>query len=188
MMKNLTNMIGLDLYLSSLSNEDYSKIEHMLISENNHITPLLSWDVFSENHADKLKEFSRNQDIVKVLSLAEKFNWQNDMNATFEGNPFEAIVVTDVHQNIIWVNDGFTEMSGYLKKDALNKTPSFLQGSQTSHETKSRFRKKLSGIEPFTEVITNYKKNNELYKCEVKIFPLFNKEKTHYMALERQVG
>ncbi len=180
-------MIGLDMYFSSLSQDERIRFKHKFALKTVQTMPLMSWDVFSVHHFNKLKAFKREQDIAKVLSLAKKFNWKTDINSIFEGNPCEAIVVTDLHKKIIWVNDGFSDMTGYSKKDALDQTPTFLQGSQTSLKAKERFRAKLSGIEPFTEVITNYKRNNEPYNCEVKVFPLFNNEKTHYIALERQV-
>lgn len=188
MAKNISNMIGLDIYLSSMSDNSYSEIERLIRFQSIPTTPLLSWEFFSEHRFNQLKELKRAQDIAKVKSLARLLNWENDINEIFDRNDFEAILVTDLHQKIVWVNDGFTEMTGYYKSDALNRTPVFLQGPKTSSEATSRFRKNLIADQPFKEIITNYRKNKDIYECEVHIFPLFNKEKTHFIALERQVG
>ena len=134
-------------------------------------------------------ESKRFQDIIEVKSLASKFNWQNNIDSIFENVQFEAILVTDINEKILWVNNGFSNMTGFSKTDALTKTPRFLQGSKTSIESKQRIRKNLKINLPFKDVIINHKKNGVPYKCEVKIFPLYNNgNKTHYIALERQVG
>jgi len=113
----------------------------------------------------------------------------NDINKAFEINDYEALIITDSNQNIIWVNNGFTQMTGYSKTFALNKTPRFLQGDKTSIYAKKRIRQNISKNKPFREVIVNHKKDGSTYKCEVKILPLFNKnETTHYMAFEKRVG
>lgn len=127
-------------------------------------------------------------DLERVQTFAKKFKWHNDLEAAFNENDYEALIITDKNQNIIWVNEGFTKMTGYAKKDALNKTPRFLQGEKTSVQTKKRIKSKLALDKPFQEVIINHRKDNSTYKCEVKIFPLYNEETTHYIAFEKLVG
>ena len=188
MKNNLVNMMSLDIYLSSISENNfekiYSKIEHNILR-----LPLMSWDIYSKANSKKLIEFKRSQDIIKVKSLASKFNWQDNIDSIFEKEQFEAILVTDINQKILWINNGFSDMTGFSKTEALRKTPRFLQGSETSMKSKQRIRKKLKTNLPFKEVIINHKKDGIPYKCEVKIFPLYNDgNKTHYIALERQVG
>ena len=78
-------------------------------------------------------------------------------------------------------------MTGYSKKYALHKTPSFLQGEATQGLTRNRIRKKLELLKPFTEVIVNYRKDNTPYKCEVKIIPLYKDKVTHFLAIEKKV-
>ena len=153
------------------------------------VMPLLSWDFYIHHYFRNLKQFEKKSETEKINELAKKFNWQNDINAIIQDNEYEAIVITDMSQKIIWVNNGFTEMTGYSKKFAVDKRPStFLQGEGTSAETKAKIRENLKLDVPFKQVIINYKKDNTPYKCEVQIIPLYGKETTHYIALERQVG
>ena len=187
MTNDINNMMCLDIYLSSLNEYQLKAMDDNINSANIQTMPLLSWDIYSDHHFNQLSELNRTQDILKVEALGQKLNWNVDINALFEKESFEAIVVTDINQKIIWVNDGFTEMTGYFKNEALNRTPRFLQGPKSCVDTKDRIRKKLSGIKPFKEVIINYRKNNDAYECEVKIFPLYNEETTHFMALEKLV-
>lgn len=150
--------------------------------------PLLCWDIYSEYFLKLLEDSKREQDILKIKSLAKKLNWKNDIDAIFEKKYFEAIVLTDLQQSILWVNKGFTDMTGYSKKHALNKRPVFLQGIKTCLEIRKKIRTQLNANKPFTAIITNYKKDNTPYECEVKIFPLFTNETTHFLALEKQLA
>ncbi|TBN04758.1 PAS domain-containing protein [Hyunsoonleella flava] len=186
---NLYKMMCLDIYLSSLNKTEYEAVSKTISKGSRIITPLTSWDIYSQGNIEKLQEAERLQDIRKVKSYAKKMNWDNDIDFIFEKETFEAILITDLKQKIIWVNKGFTKMTGYLKREVLNKTPRVLQGSKTSDTSRSNIKEKLKTNLAFTEVITNYKKDGTPYKCEVKIFPLkVNNKKTHFVALERQVA
>jgi PAS domain S-box-containing protein len=188
MKHNLNNMMALDLYLGSLKRSDYNIAFEDLKSSCNQCMPLMSWDFHSLSFNKQLLEAQRQQDILKVVHLAQKYNWQNDIHAIFKKHPFEALLLTNHQQRIVWVNHGFTAMTGYLKKEVVNKTPRILQGKETSKTSRSRIRKKLEANLPFAEIITNYKKGGSAYTCEVKIFPLRTEKTTHYLALERQVS
>ena len=150
--------------------------------------PLVSWDIFINSYYSNLRQFEKKSERETINKLAQKFNWKNNIDSIINENDYEALVITDMRQNIIWVNNGFTEMTGYTKKFALDKRPTFLQGEATSEETKAKIREHLRLDKPFKEVIINYKKDNTPYKCEVQIIPLYGDETTHYIALERQVG
>lgn len=185
-MKNdLSQMMSLDIYLSTLSNKEYYKIRPLIGSQKFQIAPLLSWDIYSEDYFIKVKALRREQDILKVKEMGNKLGWKNNINAIFEKQHFEALVITDLEQKILWVNDGFTEMTGYSKNDAINNTPKFLQGPDTCSNAKKRMKTKLNGCAPFTEVLVNYRKDGTPYTCEVKIVPLFDHNTTHFLALEK---
>jgi len=149
--------------------------------------PLTSWDIYIDNYHQLLAESKKRVELQQVAMLAEKYNWQNDLHSVFSTLEYEALIITDINQYIIWVNEGFTTMTGYSQKYALNKTPRFLQGVQTSIETKKRIRQKIKAQQPFREIIVNHKKDKTPYKCEVNIIPLYNKETTHFIAFEKQV-
>jgi len=187
MKHNLYNMRCLDIYLSGLSLEEYERIKHQIDPSKIKKGPLLSWDIFTENYQKKIDEARKNVEIQQVISLAKKFSWKNDLNIAFKENDYEALVITDLNQRIIWINEGFTKMTGYSKKFAINKTPEFLQGEKTSRETKRRLRENIIQNKPFKDIIVNYKKDRTAYNCEIKIIPLFNDQTTHYIAFEKEV-
>ncbi|MDC7998946.1 PAS domain-containing protein [Gilvibacter sediminis] len=187
MKSNLTDLSTLDLFLSGLSTEEYTQLKPNLLEESLKAMPLLSWDLFMSAYQKQLTQAQKRAEVDKVFAFAKKFKWQADLDLAFAENDYEALIITDKDQNIIWVNDGFTVMTGYEKSYAISKTPRFLQGASTSVATKNRIRKKLKANKPFSEVIVNHRKDRSPYKCEVKIIPLVSETTTHYIAFEKAV-
>lgn len=183
MRSNLTNMICLDLYLSSLNKDKYLEVKSLLKTSTKRNINLLSWgtqNLFKENTVSK--------DINSIEILTNNFKWKNEISEILNKNSYESLVVTNINKKIVWVSDGFKKMTGYTKDFALDKTPDFLQGKKTSEATKSKIRKTLLKNKPFKGIILNYRKDKSTYKCELKIFPLFSKTNpTHFLALEREV-
>ncbi|GAB5401493.1 MAG: hypothetical protein Aureis2KO_30780 [Aureisphaera sp.] len=185
---NLSEMSCLDLYLSTLSVEEQEKLKDEIVPSKALAMPLLSWDLFSENYSRRLQQARKGNDIKNVAALAQRYDWKNDVQSILSEHEFDAIVITDAQQKIVWVNEGFTTMTGYPKSFALDKSPKFLQGKETSETTRKKIKAQLKKDRPFKEIITNYKKDQVAYDCEVRIFPLYNEGTTHYLALEREVG
>lgn len=188
MKNNIAKMTCLDVYLSSLTKEEFEYVKPNIKSVAYKGMPIMSWDIHIENYHDSLERARKQNEINHVMVMAEKYNWNNDLKSEFYKNDYEALIITDKLQNIIWVNDGFSKMTGYPKKFAINKTPKFLQGEKTSAKTKKIIWENILKDKPFQEVITNYKKDRTPYKCEIKIIPLYSQETTHYIAFERKIG
>lgn len=149
--------------------------------------PLLSWDIFSQFSTSYFRSISeKNSDRNELTYFAHTFKWKNKVSDILRNNEYEALVLTDYSKKILWVNEGFTKMTGYSKQYAKNKRPSFLQG-KNSNEKRMSIRKKLASNRPFKEVIVNYRKDGTPYDCELHIFPLISENSIHYLALERAV-
>jgi len=188
MKKNLMNMQSLDIYLSSLSMEEFKEIEDEITVSDLKLMPLRSWDIYNDFYARQLSSIKQNNAIDSFKKIAQKFNWNNDLDAVFKDKTFDALVLTNKEAKIQWVSEGFSDMTGYSSRFVLDKTPHFLQGKETDKAVLNRIRHKLSREEPFTEVLVNYKKDQTPYKCEISVIPLVTENTTHYLALERQAG
>ena len=184
---NLSNMMYLDFFLSAQNKEDYKAIEPLLITPEFANFPLKSFDIFVDSFTSKMKTLDRENDINCIKEFAAKYKWTSNIDIIFKDIDFEAIVLTNDKQEIIWVNEGFKEMTGFTKKFAQQKTPSFLQGKDTCNVTKERIRENIKLNKPFTDIVINYKKDKTPYRCEIKVFPLFTENTTHYIALEKAV-
>ncbi|WP_442265591.1 PAS domain-containing protein [Tenacibaculum sp. ZS6-P6] len=189
MRNGITKMKSLDIYLNSLSKSKYEEIKPLLVDKNKARINMLSFDLHIQNYHSLLKSSSLQKDIFSLKNIASSFSWESNIESILTKNSFEALILTDIDRNILWVNDGFSKMTGYPKNYAVRKTPSFLQGRSTSAEVRERIRQKLQLGNPFKEVIINHKKDKTEYKCELHIFPLKDKnEVTHFLALEKQIA
>ncbi len=121
--------------------------------------------------------------------LKDHFQWSTDISPLLE-RKFDALVLTDLSQQILWVDEGFEKMTGYSPSFALGKSPEFLQGKETSKQSKQQVRNKLKEKVNFTSQLINYKKDGRAYLCEISIFPLLNQHQlpTHFLALENEIG
>lgn len=182
------NMASLDVFLISLSSKEYKRIESA-IQSTAVCAPLLSMDLYSKNFHHSLELEKRRLDLSYLLQLEPDLNSFFDHKLILQQD-YDALVLTDTYQNITWVNKGFTKMTGYPAGFALGKSPKFLQGVNTSNETVQRIRQQLGNQGIFSEIVINYRKNQEEYKCEITIIPLFdhNHSLTHYLAIEKEVA
>jgi len=185
-------MKALDIIVDSLPTDVYEKIEPQIVKEHEKkvVLPLISSDLFFESFHRNIESNAIEQEIKALKKVSKSFFWQNDFDKILKENDFESLVVTDNSKKIIWVNNGFTKMTGYSKKYVIDKTPDFLQGKNTSLNSRKIIRTNLNSGKPFKATVLNYKKDMSTYKCELHIFPLFNidQEITHYLALEKQVA
>lgn len=100
--------------------------------------------------------------------------------------PQVAVIVTDANKRILWVNEGFTAITGYALSEVVGKKPSILQGIGSEQDAIQRISKGLKNQTVFKEEITNYRKNGEPYTCKLVIHPIFNdsRQLTNYIAFE----
>lgn len=101
--------------------------------------------------------------------------------------PHIAVILTDANRRIQWVNQDFTVITGYALNEVIGRIPGrILQGPETESEVVDRIRYQLNAKLPLKEVITNYRKDGEPYKCRLVIYPVFNskEELTNFIAFE----
>lgn len=154
----------------------------------NFVSPLLCFDMYLEHYHKLLKTYRKDADLRQLtLILGEKIGTNVQNMVLYE--EYDALVLTKADQNILWVNNGFSEMTGYSKNFAMGKRPSFLQGTKTSLTVKREIREQLESKHSFSGSIINYRKNGETYLCQVRIVPIYgsNGEVINFLALEREL-
>jgi PAS domain S-box-containing protein len=137
--------------------------------------PLNSWEFFFTPRQE-LKEFN---DIQTNWSEKVKF-----LNIT--QNKDLAVLVTDASLKIIFASSNITEMNGYDYKEIMGNSPKMFQGKDTCLESRMNIRKAVENLQPFKQVILNYKKNGETYLCQIEAYPKFDKNGNfiNYIAFE----
>ena len=187
MKKDLSRIMSLDIFLASLDTETYRRLEKHIQPEPQAAHPLMSRDL-SGLPAGAGTEMPPLSEREVLETYRRQFGWDVYLDSLL-GQPYTAIVLTDLHRTILWTNKGFTEMTGYSRRYAVGKKPSFLQGKDTDPKALRRIRRKLGEGKPFTEILLNYRKNKESYFCEVSVTQLVDRENrvTHFIALEKEI-
>jgi diguanylate cyclase (GGDEF)-like protein/PAS domain S-box-containing protein len=127
----------------------------------------------------------------------------SDISSKKTDIPFEAIVANandiilitraDVREGhgpqIVYVNQAFCDLTGYLPEEVIGNTPGILQGEGTSVETRNRIRAALRAKQPVRATILNYSKAGNPYWLDMNIFPLRNAlgEVSYFAAVERDI-
>ena len=150
--------------------------------------PLTCWDVSITNRNLILKRADRDFDKSVILQYKKKFSWDINVERILD-TPYEALVLTNQGIKIEWVNEGFTEMTGYDKRDVLGSSPKILQGKNTSFNTRKIIKEQLVLQKPFNASLINYRKNGEEYICGIEVHPIFNNKRglSHFLAIEAEI-
>jgi PAS domain S-box-containing protein len=101
-----------------------------------------------------------------------------------------AVIITDVDRRIVWVNEGFTRITGYTLDEVRGRAPgSMLQGPNTDPETIARMREALHRHEGCRVEIANYSKDGREYILDIEIQPLRDAagSVTGFMAIESDI-
>lgn len=101
----------------------------------------------------------------------------------------KANMVDDPGPEIVYVNQAFTELTGYTREEALGNNPRMLQSSDTDENTKRKVRTAIENKQGVRVTIKNYSKSGREYWLDMNIHPLknSNEDVTHFVAIERDV-
>ena len=119
---------------------------------------------------------TRNEERLRKLSLAVE-------------QSANAVVITDRDSTIDYVNQRFTEMTGYSRDDVIGKTPRILHSGQTPKETYVQLWDALMKGKSWSGEFINLRKNGEKYFESAVITPLRDKDGTvtHFVAIKEDI-
>jgi len=101
-----------------------------------------------------------------------------------------AVIITDRHGYVDWVNDGFTRISGYTIEEVRGRTPgSLLQGRDTDPATVATMREALAAGAGFNVEIVNYHKCGQPYWVAIEVRVMRDElgEPLQFMAIESDI-
>lgn len=123
----------------------------------------LTWEISERKHAEE----------------------QLRLTATVFANNSEAIVITDASNNIVRVNDAFTQITGYQADEVIGKNPRLFASGRMSREFYQTMWHDLLANNGWSGEIWNKRKNGEIYP-EWLILSLVRDESgivTNYIAI-----
>ncbi|MEO1340679.1 MAG: PAS domain S-box protein, partial [Cyanobacteria bacterium J06635_13] len=133
-----------------------------------------------------LRDISEREQIDERLRLLESVI----VNAN------DAVVITEAesltapeHPKIVYVNEAFSDITGYTPAEVIGKTPRILQGEKTDRHILHQIKQSLSRWMPIKTEIINYGKDGREYWVELNIIPIADRKGnyTHFVAVERNI-
>ncbi len=137
--------------------------------------PLTCWDFYRLPRAEHI-EFN---------AIQAKWSQKVNFNTTRKNSKL-VILVTDANLKIQFASTNIIAMNGYNFKEVIGNSPKMFQGKETNQISRMNIKKAIENLEPFKEVILNYKKNGETYLCKIEAYPKFDKDGNflNYIAFE----
>ena len=107
---------------------------------------------------------------------------------------YDSIVITSLHlekpgPEIVYVNDGFTKMTGYSREEAIGATPRILQGEKTDRAVLDKLKQRLKDGQAFFGHTVNYRKDGTEFINQWDIHPLTDNkgEITHWVSYQHDI-
>lgn len=105
-------------------------------------------------------------------------------------NSTNSVMITDASENIIWINEGYTRISGFTLEEIRSKKIGYsLQTNGAETEASKKIRSYLSHRMPFKDEFISYTKTGEPIWLEVDCQPLQDETGRHlgFMAVENDI-
>tara|TARA_R110000737_G_scaffold281582_1_gene288192 strand:- start:2329 stop:3255 length:927 start_codon:yes stop_codon:yes gene_type:complete len=120
----------------------------------------------------------------KIIPFEDIVELANDIIVVTDATP-----IVEDGPKIVYVNQAFTELTGYTKEEAIGKTPRILQGPNTSVETTDKIRTALSQQLAIKAQILNYSKTGKEYWLDMNIVPMKSEfdDVYYFAAVERDI-
>jgi len=131
----------------------------------------------------------RGQTELASAALAKKekhFRWL----AAVAENANDSVVISNPDRTIEWVNDTFTDMTGYSFTEAIGKNPGeLLNGPDSSIKVTNDIINALEDEKPIRTEIINYTKTGQKIWVETSISPIFDAQGnlTMFIGIERDI-
>lgn len=109
-------------------------------------------------------------------------------------NDYDSILITDIDlvdggPRIVYVNEGFTKMTGFSRDEVIGKTPRILQGPKTDKGTLAYLKKSLIEGHSFFGQAVNYRKDGSEFVNQWDIHPIYNEhgDLTHWVSYQHDI-
>jgi PAS domain S-box-containing protein len=104
-------------------------------------------------------------------------------------NASSAVVVTDVHGHIVYVNPSFSELTGYFPEEAMGRNPRILKSGLHDDEFYRELWKTIASGKAWKGEILNRRKDGTRFWMAARIAPVFDAHGaiTHYVGVQNDV-
>ena len=102
----------------------------------------------------------------------------------------DALLVTDMDDRVVWLNQGFEQLTGFTLKEMIGRKPGeFLRGDLTASDAIQKIDECITNRRPVDIEVQYRRKDNTAFWMESRITPVFDTEgnHTHFMSSSRDV-
>lgn len=127
--------------------------------------------------------------LTDITDLKESHKKQ-EMLSMVASETQNIVIITGTDDQIQWVNEAFTKVTGYTEEEARGKNPGdLLQGEGTDPDAVKRLSEKFGTGEAYSEEILNYTKDGEPYWIKMDVKPMRNEhgEIERYFAIQEDI-
>jgi len=117
-----------------------------------------------------------NRHLIRELDKRKKIQAQLHLASAVYQNTAQAIMVVNPDNLIVDINPAFTEVTGYLIEDVLNKNPSILKSDRTEAIFYEEMWKSINATGKWQGELWNVRKNSEEYAEQLLIDTVFNSQ------------
>ena len=144
------------------------------------------------SRANTLKDAAKTLELARIQKeLEESTGEELEKLALVASKTNNSVIITDKNGRIEWVNNAYTELTGYTFEESKGKrSGELLHGEETNVDTFAKMMEMLSTKESFTGDIVNYNKKRQPYWVNVNITPVLdeNKEIVKFIAIQTDIS
>ncbi len=113
---------------------------------------------------------------IHLTDITERRNFHEELSnlALVASEINTAVIVSNYKNEIEWVNNYFTRLSGYTAEEVIGKDPTILHGPDTSKEEVKRINNLLAKGQPLRSEIINYRKDGHRYWIDLIVKPILD--------------
>lgn len=147
--------------------------------------------LIKEDSGEPVRMIGAMQDVTKMVEEQEQMKLLQSVIT----NTNESVVITNADigdlpgRKIVYVNDGFTQMTGYSEEEAIGQTTDFLLGSKTDMELRNRLHSSLEKQVAAEIEFINYKKSGKEFWIHTSGVPVENRDGacSHWVFISRDI-
>jgi len=126
---------------------------------------------------------------VEDISRQRESERQIQLQATALNAAANAILITDPEGKILWVNDAFTDLSGYPEEEVVGQSPAIVKSGQQSESYYQEMWETISSGRVWQGELINRRRNGSLYPERMTISPLKSDQGQilHYIAVKEDI-
>ncbi|MFB6345311.1 MAG: PAS domain S-box protein [bacterium] len=148
--------------------------------------------LFRENGSGDSKTFAGTIGTIRNIMDRKEAEQELRLKERAMSSTQEGITISknDGDDNpLIYVNEGFVEMTGYSRAWALGRDCRFLQGEKTDPDKVARMREAINKNEPISLEVINYRQGGEPFWNKVSITPIRDEQGsvTHYVGIQQDI-